>query len=378
MSDSTPQTPAPDTAQALRAAVAAQNAEAATPAKKTKKHSKRARHPWVIGTSATFSILLLLLLGLASAYLYGKKEFVAPGTLASDKVVMIPVGSSSTVIAQILKREGVIEDERFFGLSSLLYRSGKQMKAGEYLFVQKASLRDVLDVLIEGKAILHTVTLPEGLTSQQMVQRLQEMNVLSGAVRTVPPEGSLMPNTYKVPRGTSRESLVQRMAQERQRLLQDIWRRKSPDVPLQTPEELVILASIVEKETGKAEERPRVAAVFVNRLKRKMRLQSDPTIVYGLVGGAGTLGHGLTRSEIDRETPYNTYQIDGLPPTPIANPGKEALEAVANPARTNELFFVADGTGGHVFAASYEEHQRNVAAWREIERQRPALKSTPQ
>ena len=185
----------------------------------------------------------------------------------------------------------------------------------------------------------------------------------------MPREGTLLPETYKFPRGTTREQVIQRMQQAQKRVLEEIWERRSPDLPLKSPEQLVTLASIVEKETGKADERSRVAAVFVNRLRQKMKLQSDPTIIYGLVGGKGTLGRPIMRSEIEQPTPYNTYVIDGLPPGPIANPGRASLEAAANPARTKELFFVADGTGGHAFAETYDQHQKNVAKLRAIEQQ---------
>ena len=192
-------------------------------------------------------------------------------------------------------------------------------------------------------------------------------DILTGNIKEIPREGSLLPDTYNFNRGMTREQMIQRMQQAQQRVLKEIWDRHSPDLPIKTPEQLVVLASLVEKETGKPEERTRVAAVFVNRLKQKMRLQSDPTIIYGLVGGKGTLGRPIMKSEIEQPTPYNTYQIDGLPPGPIANPGRASLEAAANPARTRELYFVADGTGGHAFAETYEQHQRNVARLRAME-----------
>ena len=178
-----------------------------------------------------------------------------------------------------------------------------------------------------------------------------------------------MPETYRFTRGMTREQMVKRMQEAQQRALKEIWERRTPDLPIRTPEQLITLASIIEKETGKPEERTRVAAVFVNRLRQKMKLQSDPTIIYGLVGGKGSLGRPIQRNEIDQPTPYNTYVIDGLPPGPIANPGRASLEAAAHPARTKELFFVADGTGGHAFADNYETHQRNVAKLRSIEQQ---------
>ena len=188
-------------------------------------------------------------------------------------------------------------------------------------------------------------------------------------MRELPREGTLLPETYKFPRGTPREQVIARMQQAQKRVLAEIWERRNPDIPIKTPEQLVTLASIVEKETGKADERSRVAAVFVNRLRQKIKLQSDPTIIYGLVGGKGTLGRPIKRSEIQQPSPYNTYVVDGLPPGPIANPGRASLEAAANPARTRDLFFVADGTGGHAFSDTYDQHQKNVAKLRAMEKQ---------
>jgi UPF0755 protein len=212
------------------------------------------------------------------------------------------------------------------------------------------------------------VTIPEGLTSDQVVQRLRDNDVFVGEVKEVPREGSILPETYEFERGVPRAKVLQVMAQAQAKAVDDIWKKRAPDLPIRSPGELVTLASIVEKETGRADERPRVAGVFINRLQKRMRLESDPTIVYGLVGGKGTLGHSISKSELNQPTPYNTYLIEGLPPGPIANPGKAAMEAVANPSRTQDLFFVADGTGGHAFADTLEQHQKNVLRWRQIEK----------
>ncbi len=215
--------------------------------------------------------------------------------------------------------------------------------------------------------VQHAVTIPEGLTSEQIVARLSENDIFSGSVRELPREGTLLPETYKFPRGTPRDQVITRMQQAQKRVLAEIWDRRNPDIPIKTPEQLVTLASIVEKETGKADERSRVAAVFVNRLRQKIKLQSDPTIIYGLVGGKGTLGRPIKRSEIQQPSPYNTYVVDGLPPGPIANPGRASLEAAANPARTRDLFFVADGTGGHAFSDTTTSTRRTspgFARWK--------------
>jgi UPF0755 protein len=271
-----------------------------------------------------------------------------------------------------LRREGVIDQPLLFVGAATLLRVSNDLKAGEYLFERQASVRDVLDTLVEGRAILHQVTIPEGLTSEQIVQKLLETDLLTGTVGDVPKEGTLLPESYKVSRGTTRDQVLGRMAAAQKRLLQEVWERRAPDLPIKSPEELVALASIIEKETGKADERTRVAGVFINRLARRMRLESDPTIIYGLVGGKGTLGRPLSRADKAQLTPYNTYVIFGLPPGPIANPGRASLEAAANPSRTRELYFVADGSGGHVFAETYEQHLKNVARWRDVEREREA------
>ena len=312
-------------------------------------------------------ILVLGLLGMGAAW-FSYTHFMAPGPLASDKVVVVKGGM--TDVADQLVREGVIDSPMLFMAGLQATGRAAQIKAGEYLFPKHASLNDVANTLIEGKAILHAVTIPEGLTVQQIVDRLMENDILTGEVATLPKEGTLLPDTYKFNRGMTRQQLVDRMAQEQQKVVREIWGRRGADLPVKNPQDLVILASIVEKETGKADERTRVAGVFINRLNRNMKLQSDPTIVYGLVGGKGTLGRGIRRDEIMQETPYNTYVIVGLPPGPIANPGRAALEAVANPSRTRELYFVADGTGGHVFAETLDQHNKNVQRWRQIEGER--------
>jgi UPF0755 protein len=267
-----------------------------------------------------------------------------------------------------LQREGVIDQPWVFIGGVVVLKARSDLKSGEYQFSKGASLADVVTTIIENKVVQHTLTIPEGLTSEQIVAKLLETNSLSGQIKEVPREGTLLPETYKFTRGMTREQIIQRMQQAHRRLLEEVWNHRMPDLPLKTPEELVTLASIVEKEAGKADERSRVAAVFINRLKSKMKLQSDPTIIYGLTGGKGSLGRPIMKSEIEQPTPYNTYVIEGLPPGPIANPGRASLEAVANPARTKDLYFVADGTGGHLFSETYEQHQKNVARLRAIEK----------
>ena len=250
----------------------------------------------------------------------GKQRFELPGPLAEDKVVNIPRGGIRDT-ADLLMREGVIDQPNLFIAGALVLKAQNELKYGEYRFTKNASLRDVVDTIIEGKVVQHAFTIAEGLTSDQIVQRLIENEVLSGNIRDIPREGTLLPETYRFTFGTTREQMIQRMRQAQQRAVQEIWDRRSADLPIRTPEQLVTLASIIEKETGKPEERTRVAAVFVNRLRQKMKLQSDPTIIYGLVGGKGSLGRPIQRNEIDQPTPYNTYVIDGLPPGPDRQSG---------------------------------------------------------
>ncbi len=334
------------------------------------KRSDRARNPLVVVGNAIITGLLVLMISAGGLYVYGKQKIEAPGPLAEDKIVNIPQRAGITDISDILRREGVTEANRWMFLGSVIALKARgELKPGEYNFQKNASLRDVIGTIVEGKVVQHSVTIPEGLTSEQILARLMDNDIFTGAVREVPREGTLLPETYKFPRGASREQVIQRMQQAQKRVLNEIWERRNPDVPLKTPEQLVTLASIVEKETGKPDERSRVAAVYVNRLRQKMKLQSDPTIIYGLVGGKGTLGRPIKRSEITQPSPYNTYVVEGLPPGPIANPGRASLEAAANPARTRDLFFVADGTGGHVFTETYDLHQKNVAKLRALERQ---------
>lgn len=334
------------------------------------KRSERARNPFVVVGNAIITILIILMIGAGTAYYYGRQILETPGPLLEDKIVNIPARAGKRDIADALQREGVINVNPWLFIGSVFaLKASSDLKPGEYSFQKNASLRDVIGTIVEGKVVQHAVTIPEGLTSEQIVSRLTDNDIFTGSVREIPREGTLLPETYKFPRGTARDQVIQRMQQAQKRVLAEIWERRNSDVPLKSPEQLATLASIVEKETGKADERSRVAAVFVNRLRQKIKLQSDPTIIYGLVGGKGTLGRPIKRSEITQPSPYNTYVIEGLPPGPIANPGRASLEAAANPARTRDLFFVADGTGGHAFTETYDQHQKNVAKLRTMEKQ---------
>jgi UPF0755 protein len=339
---------------------------------------KRAHNPFFVLLNVVFTLILIIVVAGGIGYIVGKQRFDMTGPLSEDKIVNIPRNSGVRDIADLLETEGVIDQPMLFVAGAWFMKSTRgDLKAGEYQFPARASLRDVVDIIMQGKVVQHTFTIPEGLTSEQIIARLSENDVLTGNIRDIPREGSLLPETYKFTRGMTREQMIQRMQAQQRRVAQEIWDRRAQDLPIRTIEQFITLASIIEKETGKPEERTRVAAVFVNRLKQRMKLQSDPTIIYGLVGGKGTLGRAIMKNEIEQHTPYNTYVIEGLPPGPIANPGRASLEAAANPARTKELFFVADGTGGHTFSENYEQHQKAVGRLRQLEQQNNARASAP-
>jgi len=328
------------------------------------------QRPVVRFLNNVITLLFFGVIGLAALFYVVKSHFDQPGPLGYATVVVIPKGEGVREIASRLEREGIIGDQRIFVASVVVYfQAQSRLKAGEYAMKKHASMREVLDTLVEGKAVLHTVSIPEGLTSYQVVERLNSHPELTGKINTVPPEGSLLPDTYRFARSTDREELIARMQSEQRKFLDKIWPKRATGLPFKTLEDAINLASIVEREAGKADERPRVAAVFVNRLHKNMRLQSDPTIIYGLSGGKGTLGRPILKTEIQQMTPYNTYTIKGLPPTPIANPGRAALEAVLRPAKTSDLYFVADGTGGHTFSETYDDHKKGVGEWRIIEKE---------
>lgn len=352
-----------------------QRAAPAAPLTRQQRWSKRAKHPFIVGGNAALSILLIFMVAAAVIVEYGRQQFYGPGPLQAESELVIPRGLGVRQIADLLEERGVIESKWTFVTGLQFAGARGSLQAGEYAFPARASMEDVMQIIASGKVLEHPITIAEGLTSEQIVRRLREFDVLSGDIRQIPPEGSLLPETYRVTRGTTRDQIIARMTDARDKALNDAWAKRDPSVPVKSPFELLVLASIVEKETGVAAERPQVASVFVNRLNKNMRLQSDPTIIYGLVAGKGSLGRPILKSEISRKSPYNTYVINGLPPGPIANVGRASLEAAARPAKTDYLYFVADGSGGHAFASSYDGHRQNVSKWRDIERSSGAVEA---
>jgi UPF0755 protein len=317
------------------------------------------------------TVLLVFALGVAAlgiASWWERTNFVARGPATQRTIVLVEPGSGLARIAAELAEQGVVKDARLFRLGVMRRRLSTSLKAGEYGFPAQASMARILGMLVHGEVIQHAITVAEGLTTDMAMDIVRAHPMLTGELPTAPPEGSLLPETYLFQRGTTRIEVVERMQKAQADLLAELWPKRKEGLPYTTQEQAVNLASIVEKETALPAERPRIAAVFVNRMRLGMKLESDPTIIYGLTKGR-PLGRGIRQSELARPNPYNTYQIVGLPPTPIANPGRDAIAAVLNPPDSQELFFVADGTGGHAFARTFAEHSRNVARWRRIERE---------
>ncbi len=320
---------------------------------------------------AAYGALATLGGALALAAIVALFIYFGPGPAArrgASTTVVLPPGAGVAEIATDLRRSGVIGSNTVFVVFAEVTGAAHKLQAGEYEFPSHASLHSVIAIIAEGKVVRHFVTIPEGVTSQAVMEILMQKDYLTGVV-AAPAEGAVLPETYEARRGDDRSAVLRRMMDARDRELSTLWADRKPGLPYRSPEEAVILASIVEKETAKDDERPRVAAIFINRLKAGMRLESDPTTIYGLTGGR-PLGHGLRVSELQSPTPYNTYVIAGLPPTPIDNPGRKSLAAALDPSNTGDLYFVADGTGGHAFASTLVEHQQNVAKWRAIEAKR--------
>ncbi|MGP3723197.1 endolytic transglycosylase MltG [Cereibacter sphaeroides] len=380
---------------------------------------------WRSVASNALTLFIVVLVAAAGLLAWGRQEYTGPGPLAEAVCLRVERGDSLSVVSRRLEEQGAVSDARIFRIGADYSDQAAGLKFGSYLLPPRASMGEILDILTaggqstcgrevnyrigvvaaeiilrefdaaagryvevakfvpgEGEApeayaeaaeegdLRWRVTLAEGVTSWQVVESLRKAEFLQGEIKEVPPEGSLAPDSYEVARGDDRAALLAQMQDRQARIIAELWAARSADVPYATPEEAMVMASIVEKETGIASERPQVASVFVNRLAQGMRLQTDPTVIYGLTEGKGVLGRGLRQSELRRRTDYNTYVIDGLPPTPIANPGRLSIEAALNPAKTDYLYFVADGSGGHAFATTLAEHNRNVAAWRKIEAER--------
>ena len=339
---------------------------------KVRRTRRRSRNGFVHILNGLLTLVVMRLLIAGGALLYGASQFYGDGPLQQDTTFRVESGNGLGTTSQRLEEQGLISNRYVFQLGGRALERQGQLKAGDFTIPAGSSMADILKELTEGDPIRYAVTIPEGWTTWEAVQRINGDSNLVGEVTPLPPEGSLLPGSYDYLPGDTRQSVVDKMQAAMRAELAKVWAARNPDLPIQTPEELLVLASIVEKETGLPTERPQVAAVFVNRLREGMRLQSDPTIIYGITKGQAPLGRGLRRSEIEAETPFNTYQIDGLPPTPIANPGADSLRAVANPDAHDYLYFVAKGpvpSDGHVFAETYAEHQTNVARWREIERE---------
>ena len=302
------------------------------------------------------------------AALEGHRRFTGPGPLAEATTIVIAKGSGTEAIAHQLAAARVVPDPYSFMIGTKLRKA--TLKAGEYAFPAHVAAIDAMTMMAEGRTVIHKLTVAEGLTTRQVLALVDEADYLAGAISRKPAEGALLPETWHLSRDDGRDEVVARMEKSMRQLLEHEWAGRAAGLPLKSKEEALVLASIVERETGIKSERPQVAAVFLNRLRLGMRLQSDPTVIYGVSERLGVLDRPITRADLDNPHPWNTYAHDGLPPTPIANPGKASIEAVLHPAETDALYFVADGSGGHVFARSLDEHNKNVANWRKVEKAR--------
>ncbi|WP_336294124.1 endolytic transglycosylase MltG [Bartonella sp. CB169] len=335
---------------------------------KKRRKSLMVRNPLVILGNFFLMLIVIVILAISIPLYIGKSIFEGRGMTEKEQVVLIHPGTGIREIATLLEKCGLIRSSDVFIYGVSYHKKTTRLKAGEYLIPAHASMQDIMDILVRGKSIEYTFTVPEGLTVQQVFDRLAANKILVGDLpKAFPPEGSLMTDTVRFIRGTTRQEIIDKLREGQTKLVNSIWATRSPDLPIKSINEFVILASIVEKETGVAAERQKVAAVFYNRLAKHMRLQSDPTVIYGLFGGKGMpSGRAIYRSDLEKKTPYNTYKIDGLPPTAIANPGRDSLEAVAHSPSSDVLYFVADGSGGHVFSKTLEEHNMNVRKWRAL------------
>lgn len=324
---------------------------------------------------AIFIMGFLLFIAVSTAWLWMGTKVVNPGPGTADVSIIIKPGSSVGLIASQLEQSGVIDSPLVFKLRARLSGVQAMLRAGEYKFPAHISIGGALALLKSANTVVRKITIPEGLYTVDVLDLVMAAKGLSGDVEYVPGEGRLLPETYHYSYNDSRAHLIARMEDDMSALLDELWLRSKNETVLKSIDEVLVLASIVEKETAIDEERPRIAGVFLNRIKKRMRLQSDPTVVYAITGGMGELGRELTRKDLTHDSPFNTYKNFGLPPEPIVNPGRASIEAVLAPAKTTELYFVASGNGGHVFAATLKQHNTNVAKWRKIKRENSANKA---
>ena len=319
--------------------------------------------------SGFLTFLLLAMLAGGGLLVWGYAQFTRPGPLLTETALVIPRGSGVEGIARRLEQAGILRYPELFMAAVKLKGVSGALKAGEYAFKPGISPREVMALLQSGETVVRRLTIAEGLTVRQIAAQLAAVEGLDGDPAPLPPEGALLPETYHFSYGDERADILRRMQHAMRETLDRLWESRAPNLPFDTREEALVLASIVERETAIPSERPRVAAVFVNRLRKGMRLQSDPTVIYGLSDGLGTLDRPLLRVDLQKDHPYNTYTRDGLPPAPICNPGRDSLCAVLNPISSDEYYFVADGSGGHAFARTLDEHNANVRRWRQFQRE---------
>lgn len=323
-----------------------------------------------ISARVVFQVLVVFLVIGCGVALWGNHEYTKPGPLTAPATVIIPKGAGLETIGQKIAQAGVIRSAQVFTLIMRVTRLAHDLRAGEYAFTPGMAMRDATEMMLNGVTVKRRLTIAEGLTTRQVLSLVEVTKGLEGEIPDSVPEGSLLPETYFYEYGDKRSVLIERMRVAMREAVDTLWKERAPKLLIKSKEQAVVLASIVEKETALPAERPQVSGVFHNRLRRRMRLQSDPTVVYSVTNGSGPLDRPLTHADLAIESPYNTYRVRGLPPGPIANPGRAAIAAVLRPAKTRDLYFVADGTGGHAFARTLREHNRNVARWRKISRQK--------
>ncbi|MDH5187794.1 MAG: endolytic transglycosylase MltG [Rhodospirillaceae bacterium] len=315
-----------------------------------------------------FIFVFVPFMAVSTAWLWMGTKVVNPGPSASDVRIIVKPGFGVSQIASQLQQAGVIDSPLVFKLRARLTNAHKTLKAGEYNFPAHISIGAALQLLKSGNTVVRKLTIPEGLYVSSAIDLVLAAEGLVGDVKNIPPEGSLLPETYHYSWGDSRQGIINRMQNDMNSLLLQLWTERKSGTFVKSIDEVLVLSSIVEKETAIDEERAHIAGVFINRLKKGMRLQSDPTVVYAITNGLGDMGRELTRKDLTVESPFNTYRNKGLPPRPIANPGKESIMAVLAPIDTDDLYFVASGNGGHVFARTLKEHNKNVAQWRKLKR----------